>query len=56
MRLGAGDSLCASGSQVCMGARPALVPYPTITRRNEMSNRGGYTFGAAWCSALQVIA
>ncbi|EKD69484.1 MAG: hypothetical protein ACD_47C00103G0001 [uncultured bacterium] len=32
---GAGDCEWASGSQVCMGARPALVPYPIKTNMNE---------------------
>ena len=29
---GLGASLWASGSQVCMGARPIFVPYPTIIK------------------------
>src|SRR5439155_17447732 len=31
---GAGASLCASGSHVCMGASPAFVPYP-IKRKTK---------------------
>ena len=34
---GAGLSLWASGSQLCIGAKPTLVPYPTSTSRKAMS-------------------
>jgi enolase len=28
---------------VCIGARPAFVPYPTRTSKNETRSSGGYT-------------
>ena len=38
---GVGAWLWASGSQVCIGARPALAPNPTNTSRNENFSRFG---------------
>ena len=38
---GAGASEWASGSQVCMGASPALVPYPTSRKTNASRMTSG---------------
>ena len=32
--MGDGASAWASGSQLCMGTKPTLVPYPTATKTN----------------------
>src|SRR3989338_2408658 len=37
---GDGASMCASGSQVCMGASPILVPYPTKRKITLNFNQG----------------
>src|SRR5262249_29555083 len=41
-----GDSLCASGSHVCKGASPILVPYPTRKKRNAASTQGTWSRAA----------
>ena len=51
---GAGPSLCASGSQVCIGASPTLVPKPINTSRNAASAMVGLSCGATERSAPQV--
>ena len=52
---GAGPSLCASGSQVCIGASPTLVPKPISTRRKESSASMGLRCGAIRASDAQVM-
>ena len=53
---GAGPSLWASGSQVCIGARPTLVPKPIRTRRNDKGHKGGVQMRRRFAlSASQVI-
>jgi hypothetical protein len=38
--VGLGASECASGSQVCIGATPTLVPYPITASRNANRSAG----------------
>ena len=52
---GAGPSLCASGSQVCIGARPTLVPYPTSTNRKLSSSSTGSALGVIAPKPAQVM-
>src|SRR6266849_2972221 len=51
---GDGASECASGSHVCIGARPALVPYPTTRNANARCNSSGCSDGAAFRSTVQL--
>src|SRR5438874_2570885 len=37
--MGEGASACASGSQLCMGMNPTLVPYPTATKTKPSLTR-----------------
>src|SRR2546425_3660111 len=51
--IGDGASECASGSHVCIGARPALVPYPIRMNANASRISSGWSDGAALRSTSQ---
>ena len=51
---GDGAWLWASGSQVCIGTRPTLVPRPIRISRNAVCMRNGGILGAASTSPAQV--
>ena len=44
--MGVGASACASGNQVCMGATPALVPYPIKIKTKASLRVVGSSVGA----------
>ena len=54
--MGLGAWLCASGSQLCTGARPALVPYPTSTKMKASFMVSGFSRGATFLSTVQFSA
>jgi len=51
--MGVGDWLWASGSQVCIGARPAFVPRPTTMKMKATFTRAGSSWSATARSADQ---
>ena len=50
---GAGAWLCASGSQLCMGASPALVAKPSTARAPPARISAGSSGRPAWLSTSQ---
>ena len=51
---GLGASLWASGSQVCMGASPILVPKPMSTKRKPVFSQSGSSRSATLFSEVKV--
>jgi hypothetical protein len=50
---GAGAWLCASGSQLCIGASPALVAKPRIARATATLTSEGSSAGGLWWRVFQ---
>ena len=53
---GLGASLCASGSQACIGNRPVLVPKPISTNTKARCIRVGSSSAVCFSTSVQKIA